>query len=93
MYYELEFILIQRMMAYMNKIIALIKKDPMLPVAATAALISLLITPPSLRLLSDIDWHTLGTLFMMLTVLEGFKKENIFHVRLFENADVEKPVV
>ena len=62
----------------MKKVLALIKKDPMLPVAAFAALISLLITPPSARLLSDIDWHTLGTLFMMLTVLEGFKKENIF---------------
>ncbi|MBQ2348344.1 MAG: citrate transporter, partial [Clostridia bacterium] len=34
--------------------------------------------PPSARLVSDIDWHTLATLFMMLTVLEGFKKENIF---------------
>lgn len=50
----------------------------MLTVSVMAALISLLITPPSMALLSDIDWHTLGTLFMMLTVLEGFKKENIF---------------
>ena len=56
-----------------------VKKEPMLPVAAAAALVSLLITPPSARLLSDIDWRTLATLFLMLTVLEGFKKENIFN--------------
>lgn len=50
----------------------------MLTVSVPAALTALVITPPSLKLLNDIDWRTLGTLFMMLTVLEGFKKENIF---------------
>ena len=50
----------------------------MLSVSLMAALAALIITPPSVKLLSDIDWRTLGTLFMMLTVLEGFKKENIF---------------
>lgn len=51
----------------------------MLSVSVIAALISLFITPPSKALLGDIDWKTLATLFMMLTVLEGFKKENIFN--------------
>ena len=55
-----------------------LKKEPMLPVAVAAAIISLFITPPSARLLKEIDWHTLATLFLMLTVLEGFKSENIF---------------
>ena len=50
----------------------------MLTVSVLAAVAALFITPPSVRLLSDIDWRTLGTLFMMLTVLEGFKQENIF---------------
>ncbi len=50
----------------------------MLPVALLAAAVSLIVTPPTKALLSDIDWRTLGTLFMMLTVLEGFKQENIF---------------
>ena len=50
----------------------------MLTVSVLAAIAALIITPPSWELLSDIDWRTLGTLFMMLTVLEGFKKENIF---------------
>lgn len=50
----------------------------MLSVSVATAVIALIITPPSPKLLSDIDWRTLGTLFMMLTVLEGFKKDNIF---------------
>lgn len=62
----------------MHKVISYIKKDPMLPVSVAAALIAMLVTPPSAKLITAIDWHTLGTLFMMLTVLEGFKKENIF---------------
>ena len=42
-----------------------------------AAVAGLLITPPTKALLSGIDWKTLGTLLMMLCVLEGFKKENV----------------
>ena len=51
----------------------------MLTVSVLAALAALCVTPPSARLLTEIDWRTLGTLFMMLTVLEGFKKENILN--------------
>ena len=43
------------------------------------AVISLFITKPDVNLLRNIDWHTLVTLFMMLTVLEGFKTEHIFN--------------
>lgn len=62
----------------MKKIIALFKKEIMLSVSLAAAVISLFITPPSVELLEAIDWKTLATLFMLLTVLEGFKKEDIF---------------
>lgn len=62
----------------MEKIKTTLKKEPMLSVSVAAALIAMLITPPTPALLKGIDWHTLATLFMMLTVLEGFKKENIF---------------
>ena len=62
----------------MKKVAGIMKKEPMLTVAVLAAIAALIITPPSVKLLEDIDWRTLGTLFMMLTVLEGFKKENIF---------------
>ena len=56
----------------------LFKKDIMLSVSLLAAIISLFITPPSMELIHDINWRTLATLFMLLSVLEGFKSENIF---------------
>lgn len=62
----------------MKKIVQILKKELMLTVSVLAAVIALFITPPSKALLRDIDWKTLATLFMMLTVLEGFKKENLF---------------
>ena len=62
----------------MNKVTLFLKKEPMLTVSLAVALISLFITPPSRELLSSIDWHTLATLFMLLSVLEGFKTHNIF---------------
>lgn len=63
----------------MHRIIAFFKKEIMLSVAILAALVSLFITPPDGELLKSIDWKTLATLFMLLSVLEGFKKENIFN--------------
>ena len=65
-------------MKFFSEIKRILKKEVMLSVSLLAALAALFITPPSRALLSDIDWKTLCTLFMMLTVLEGFKKENIF---------------
>lgn len=62
----------------LQRIKAVFKKEIMLSVSLLAALISLFITPPSKELLHQIDWKTLATLFMLLSVLEGFKKENIF---------------
>ncbi len=62
----------------MKKLFRFLKKELMLTVSVLAALISLFITPPSADLIKNVDWHTLGTLFMMLCVLEGFKRENIF---------------
>ena len=62
----------------MKAVLRFLKKEPMLPLAVAAALLSFLLTPPSSALLTAVDWRTLGTLFMMLTVLEGFKQENIF---------------
>ena len=67
------------MIVIMKKIAETIKKEPMLLVSLVAALVSLIITPPDKGLLKNIDWHTLGTLFMMLTVLEGFKQESLFN--------------
>lgn len=62
----------------MHKIITFVKKEAMLVVSLIAAIISLFITPPSADLLKAIDWKTLATLFMLLSVLDGFKHENLF---------------
>ena len=77
----------------MKKLLLLIKKDPMLPVSLLAAVISLFITPPSKNLIFAIDWHTLGILFMMLTVLEGFKQENIFKPIISFSMRAEKEII
>ena len=61
----------------MKQVLSFLKKEMMLTLSLLAALAALIITPPSPKLLSDIDWHTLGTLLMMLCVLEGFKQENV----------------
>ena len=61
----------------MKQVLSFLKKEMMLTLSLLAALAALIITPPSSQLLSDIDWHTLGTLLMMLCVLEGFKQENV----------------
>ena len=49
----------------------------MLGLSLLAAGVAMLITPPTTALLGQIDWRTLGTLLMMLCVLEGFKQENV----------------
>jgi len=61
----------------MKQVLSFLKKEMMLTLSLLAALAALIITPPSAQLLRDIDWHTLGTLLMMLCVLEGFKQENV----------------
>lgn len=61
----------------MKKILAFLKKEAMLTVSLLAAAVALCLTPPTPALLTEIDWRTLGTLLMMLCVLEGFKKENV----------------
>lgn len=62
----------------------------MLTVSLLAALVSLFITPPDIGLLSGIDWKTLATLFMLLSVLEGFKSQNIFSPLLRKCATLKK---
>ena len=61
----------------MKKVVQFLKKELMLTLSVLAAAIALVVTPPTPQLIRDIDWRTLGTLLMMLCVLEGFKQENI----------------
>ena len=61
----------------MKKVVHFLRRELMLTLSLLAALIALVITPPTPQLLRDIDWRTLGTLLMMLCVLEGFKRESV----------------
>ena len=61
----------------MKKVVQFLRRELMLTLSLLAALIALVITPPTPQLFRDIDWRTLGTLLMMLCVLEGFKQENV----------------
>ena len=63
----------------MKKILAFLKSEPMLTISVAAAVIAMILTPPTAKLLTDIDWRTLGTLLMMLCVLEGFKQEHVLN--------------
>ena len=62
----------------MRNILRYFRKEMMLTLSLLAAAAALIITPPTPQLLKAIDWRTLGTLLMMLCVLEGFKQEHIF---------------
>ncbi|MBQ6431908.1 MAG: hypothetical protein IJJ99_08560 [Oscillospiraceae bacterium] len=62
----------------LRSVLSFLKKEPMLVAAVAAAVAALFITPPRKELLESIDWKTLATLFMLLSVLDGFKHENLF---------------
>ena len=63
----------------MKKVLSFLKSEPMLTISVAAAVIAMILTPPTAKLLTDIDWRTLGTLLMMLCVLEGFKQEHVLN--------------
>ncbi len=76
----------------MKQILRFLKKELMLTVSLLAAAVSLFITPPDASLLRSVDWRTLGTLFMMLTVLEGFKQENLLRPLVSLSAGMKRMV-
>lgn len=61
----------------MKKLFSFLMREKMLALSLLAAAASLIITPLTPERLLEIDWRTLGTLLMMLCVLEGFKRENV----------------
>ena len=61
----------------MSKIGAFFKKEAMFTIALAAALLSMLITPPTGEMVVNLNWSTLVVLFMLFTVLEGMKRENL----------------
>ncbi|MBQ9415147.1 MAG: hypothetical protein IJU16_08505 [Clostridia bacterium] len=64
-------------MQALKKVGAFFKKERMLTLSLLAAVVGCILTPPTVERLAALDWRTLGTLLMMLCVLEGFKQENV----------------
>ncbi|MGN1163444.1 MAG: hypothetical protein ACI4S4_01420, partial [Candidatus Ornithospirochaeta sp.] len=62
----------------MEKLKSFCRKQTVFVVSLFAALLSLVISPPDAARFLSLDWTTLVSLFMLLLVLEGFKKENMF---------------
>lgn len=77
-------------MSFFKNLTKILIAEPMLTVSVLVAVLSLFFTTPSVELFSEIDWKTLCVLFMLLTVLEGFKNENIFLPLLRKCADFSK---
>lgn len=61
------------------KLNSFIKKQIVFVVSLFAALFSLLVSPPTPERFLSLDWRTLFSLYMLLLVLEGFKKEKMFY--------------
>ena len=57
-----------------------LKGQPVLLVAALAALLSMLTVPPSPAYAAYFDWHTLLCLFSMLAVLNGLRQLGAFRI-------------
>jgi len=77
----------------MNRIISFFKKEILLTISLCFALLSLLITPPTVDLVMKINWKTLFLLFMLFTVLEGFKKESLLDAVIIRATKIRKPFV
>lgn len=61
----------------MKSVISFFKREAMFSIALVAALLSFLITPPTGEMIVNLNWSTLSILFMLFTVLEGMKRENL----------------
>ena len=61
-----------------EKILTFLKKEPVLCVAAVAAVISCGIVPPDGAYLGYIDWRTLALLYCLMVVVAGARKAGAF---------------
>ena len=61
-----------------EKISVFIKKEIVLVVATIMAMVSAIIIPPSMDYMKYIDWHVLGLLFCLMTVMAGLQKCGLF---------------
>ena len=69
---------IHRKYRFLRSIFSFLKKDPVLLVAASAAIISAFFVPPSPAYLAAIDFRVLALLFCLMAVIAGFQQSGLF---------------
>ncbi len=69
---------IHRKYRFLRSIFSFLKKDPVLLVAAGAAIISAFFVPPSPAYLAAIDFRVLALLFCLMAVIAGFQQSGLF---------------
>ena len=64
----------------MSKVMAFVKRNPVVTVAAVAALITMFLVPPDAQYLEYFDWRTLTCLFCVLAVVCALKNIQFFYL-------------
>ena len=64
----------KRIFKMKEKIVEFIKKEVVLVVATVLAIVSAFVVPPSMEYMNYIDWHVLGLLLCLMTVMAGLQK-------------------
>ena len=64
----------------MSRIIAFVKRNPVVTVAAAAALITMIAVPPDGQYRNYFDWRTLTCLFCVLAVVCALKNIQFFYL-------------
>ena len=64
----------------MTKVLAFVKRNPVVTVAAVAALITTFLVPPDAQYLGYFDWRTLTCLFCVLAVVCALKNIQFFYL-------------
>ena len=64
----------------MSKVLAFVKRNPVVTVAGVAALITMFLVPPDAQYLTYFDWRTLTCLFCVLAVVCALKNIQFFYL-------------
>ena len=64
----------------MTKVLAFVKRNPVVKVAGIAALITMFLVPPDAQYLGYFDWRTLTCLFCVLAVVCALKNIQFFYL-------------
>ena len=63
-----------------EKVLGFLRREPVLCLAALAALLSCCLVPPDRNYAAYFDWRTLVLLYCLMTVVAGFRKAGVFNI-------------